>query len=42
MPRIGFTSSSDDHDYSDNTEEVIPLTVDQPSIPDIDEWQVED
>lgn len=42
MPRIGFTSDNDDYEYSDNTDEVIPLTVDQPSIPDIDEWQVDE
>ena len=42
MPRIGFTGDDEGYDYSENTEEVIPLTVDQPSIPDIEEWQVDE
>lgn len=42
MPRIGFGTDEGDYEPSDNTGDVIPLTVDQPSIPDIDEWQVDE
>jgi len=42
MPKLGFTGGSDDPEYSDNTEEIIPLTVDQPNLHDLDEWQEEE
>lgn len=45
--KIGFTWSvgpgnSDEPETSDNTDEVIPLHVDQPGVDDLEYWQEDD